>query len=182
MEEESLFRQLPWISIGPMLNSGRIAGIVGVPGNPSLIYASATVGGVLYIGTELGVYVSLDNGVEWISLSNGLPAVSVDDLLVHPRENELVIGTYGRGIYKMDISPIQQINDEILSKDLHLFDIKPAKLPKRRDYDGDWFLETARYRKSAYKSGTSLFPAGRYKLKVSSNFETVESYFDLLTQ
>jgi len=101
--------------------------------------------GVLYLGTELGVYVSLNNGAEWISLSNGLPAVSVEDILVHPRENELVIGTYGRGIYKMDISPIQQITEDVFSKELYLFDIKEAKLPKRRDYDGDWYYETAKY-------------------------------------
>lgn len=101
--------------------------------------------GILYLGTELGVYVSLNNGDDWISLSNGLPAVSVDDLHVHPRENELLIGTYGRGIYKMDICPIQEITDEILSKDLYVLEIKEAKLPKRRDFDGDWYFETANY-------------------------------------
>lgn len=101
--------------------------------------------GIIYAGTELGVYVSLNDGKEWFSLSNTLPAVSVDDLLVHPRDNELVIGTYGRGIYKMDISTIQALTPEITKKDLHLFEIKEAKLPARRDFDGDWFYETAEY-------------------------------------
>jgi len=100
---------------------------------------------VLYAGTEKGVYVSLNNGDEWFSLSHGLPAASVDDILVHPRENELVIGTYGRGIYKMDITPFQQLTTEIMKQELYLFNIKDATLPKSRDSAGDWFFETARY-------------------------------------
>lgn len=99
----------------------------------------------LFAGTEKGVYVSLDEGGSWYSLSKGLPAVSVDDLLIHPRESELVIGTYGRGIYKMDISYIREFSKEIEETDFYLFDVKNAYLPQRRDYDGDWFFETADY-------------------------------------
>jgi photosystem II stability/assembly factor-like uncharacterized protein len=101
--------------------------------------------GLLYVGTELGVYVSFDDGGEWTSLSHDLPAVAVDDILVHPRDNELVIGTYGRGIYKMNISYLQQLTPEIQQEELFLFDVKDAKLPKRRDYGGDWFFETGEY-------------------------------------
>jgi len=187
---------------------------------------------VLYVGTEIGVYVTLNDGDEWFSLSNGLPAVSVDDILVHPRENELVIGTYGRGIYRMDISPIQQLTTEILQKELHLFEVKEARMPKRRDFNGDWFFETAKYPtfvyfmkspgkitaeienssgevietfeieaetginriewdlvkekakfgRSAYKSGTRLYEAGTYKIKISSDFTTVDNSFILTEQ
>lgn len=62
----------------------------------------------LYVGTEHGVYVSLDDGGQWHELK-GIPRVSVQDLLVHPRDRDLVIGTHGRGIYILDeITPLQE--------------------------------------------------------------------------
>jgi photosystem II stability/assembly factor-like uncharacterized protein len=65
---------------------------------------------VLYCGTDLGVYVSKDGGKTWGSLQANLPAtVSVQDLFIHPRDNNLVIATYGRGVWAMDdITAIQQ--------------------------------------------------------------------------
>jgi photosystem II stability/assembly factor-like uncharacterized protein len=62
----------------------------------------------LYIGTDLGVYVSVDGGSSWQSLCSNLPTTSVHDLVVHPRENELVIGTHGRSVYVLDVSTLQQ--------------------------------------------------------------------------
>jgi photosystem II stability/assembly factor-like uncharacterized protein len=59
--------------------------------------------GLLYCGTDLGVYLSRDGGKRWQSLQANLPAtVSVQDLYVHPTENKLVIGTYGRGVWVLD--------------------------------------------------------------------------------
>jgi photosystem II stability/assembly factor-like uncharacterized protein len=65
---------------------------------------------VLYCGTDMGIYVSRDAGKSWMSLQANLPAaVSVQDLFVHPRDNVLVIATYGRGVWAMDdISAIQR--------------------------------------------------------------------------
>ena len=119
---------------------------------------------LLYAGTELGVYASLDDGLNWYSLNTSLPAVSVDDLLVHPRENELVIGTYGRGIYKMDISPLQNLNDTVLASDLYLFVINESRLPKQRDYQDDWYFETAKYPKFTFYTKTG----GEVKLEISN--------------
>ena len=62
---------------------------------------------VLYVGTDLGVYTSLDRGVSWHSLCNNLPTTPVHDMVVHPRENELVIGTHGRSIFVLDVKDIQ---------------------------------------------------------------------------
>ena len=59
---------------------------------------------ILYVGTDLGVYTTLDRGERWISLCNGLPTTAVHDLVVHPREHELVIGTHGRSVYILDVS------------------------------------------------------------------------------
>jgi hypothetical protein len=58
---------------------------------------------ILYCGTDMGIYVSVDRGASWKSLQLNLPAtVSVQDLFIHPRDRNLVIATYGRGVYVMD--------------------------------------------------------------------------------
>ncbi len=62
----------------------------------------------LYLGTDLGVYVSKDRGVTWHSLSATLPTTPVHDLFVHPREPTLVIGTHGRSVWALDISKIRR--------------------------------------------------------------------------
>ena len=61
-----------------------------------------------------------------------MPAnVRVDDLVIHPQERELVIGTHGRGIWVMDIAPLEQLTEAILKADVHLFDVKPVMLLRR---------------------------------------------------
>ncbi|MFC1782445.1 hypothetical protein ACFL02_02540 [Planctomycetota bacterium] len=62
---------------------------------------------ILYVGTDLGVYVTLDRGKTWRSLCNNLPTTPVHDMVVHLRENELVIGTHGRSVFVLDIEEIQ---------------------------------------------------------------------------
>jgi photosystem II stability/assembly factor-like uncharacterized protein len=63
---------------------------------------------VLYVGTDLGVYVSADGGKTWHVLGGGLPTTFVHDLVVHPRDSIMVIATHGRGIYVLDVSSIQK--------------------------------------------------------------------------
>ena len=60
------------------------------------------------VGTDLGVYASLDRGESWHSLGKTLPTTPVHDLVVHPRENELVIGTHGRSVFVLDAAPIRE--------------------------------------------------------------------------
>ncbi len=62
--------------------------------------------GLLYVGTDLGVYVSADDGKTWNVLGSNLPSVYVHDLIIHPRDNIIVIATHGRGMYAMDANPI----------------------------------------------------------------------------
>jgi len=62
---------------------------------------------VLYVGTDLGVYATLDRGERWMSLCNELPTTAVHDMVVHPREDELVIGTHGRSVYILDVEKIR---------------------------------------------------------------------------
>jgi len=81
------------------------------PKNPNL----------LYLGTEFALRVSADQGKHWIKLG-GLPTVMVDDILVHPRDNDLVIATHGRSIYIVDdISALQQLTPEVQAKTAQFF-------------------------------------------------------------
>ena len=80
---------------------------------------------LLFVGNDLGVYVSIDDGGSWSRLKANLPTIPVHDLLVHPRENDLVLATYGRALWTGDISPLQDLAPETLTSAVHLFDIKP---------------------------------------------------------
>ena len=82
---------------------------------------------LLYVGTEFGIFASLDDGGSWFSLKNNLPTVAVRDIAVHPRENDLIIGTHGRGVWIIDdISPLQEMSREVFESDFHLFSIRPT--------------------------------------------------------
>lgn len=92
---------------------------------------------LLYLGNDHGVFISFDGGLNWQSFRNNMPVVPVKDLKVHPRENDLVIGTYGRGAYIANVSLIQQISDSLLLQDFHLFDIKTK--PVRNFSERAWW-------------------------------------------
>ena len=83
---------------------------------------------VIYVGTELGLYVSLTRGEEWFPLHmENLPSVAVHDILVHPRDNDLILGTHGRGIWIFDnISALQELSEENLADSAYLFTFRPA--------------------------------------------------------
>lgn len=72
---------------------------------------------LLFLGTEYGVYVSVDQGSNWHKFSNGLPTISVRDLVIQQRENDLVLATFGRSFYVLDdYSPLREINPESVSQ------------------------------------------------------------------
>ena len=82
---------------------------------------------LLFLGTEETVNVSIDGGATWANMRAGLPTVAVHDLVVHPREGDLVAGTHGRSLWIMDdVSPLRQFSSAVAQKDLHLFDTKTA--------------------------------------------------------
>jgi hypothetical protein len=84
--------------------------------------------GLLYAGTDAGVYVSFDRGAAWLSLCADLPTTPVMDLVVHPREDEIVIATHGRSLFLLDARPVQAFSDAVQASDLHLFDVRPVRL------------------------------------------------------
>jgi photosystem II stability/assembly factor-like uncharacterized protein len=81
---------------------------------------------LLYAGTEFGVFASWDGGATWVSIRNNMPPVAVRDIAVHPRENDLIVATHGRGLYILDdAAPLQHIA-AALKRDAFLFPIRPA--------------------------------------------------------
>lgn len=99
-------------------------------GNVNVIREDPKNKDLLYVGTELGFFVSFNGGGEWKALMSGLPVVRVDDIIIHPRDNDIVIGTHGRGIYILDdITALQQLSaNKVFDKEVHLFDVRPATL------------------------------------------------------
>ncbi|MGQ0767334.1 MAG: WD40/YVTN/BNR-like repeat-containing protein [Gemmatimonadota bacterium] len=100
------------------------------PKNPDLIYA----------GTELGLHVSWAGGTRWTRLHLGnLPAVAIHEVLVHPRDNDLILATHGRSIWILDdASPIQQMNAAIAARAAHLFPSRVATRFNQGDQKWNW--------------------------------------------
>jgi photosystem II stability/assembly factor-like uncharacterized protein len=105
-----------WTSIAGDLPDKPVNVVIQDRKNPDLLFA----------GTDHGLYLTLDGGKAWVPFKNNMPWVKVTDLVIHPRENDLVIGTYGRGLYIVNISPLQELTPAVLAEDVHLFGIKPA--------------------------------------------------------
>jgi hypothetical protein len=83
--------------------------------------------GLLYAGTENAIYLSFDEGGQWHELQGNLPHAPVHDITVQERFNDLVIATYGRGLWIMDdITPLQQLTTEVMARPVHLFGLRPA--------------------------------------------------------
>jgi photosystem II stability/assembly factor-like uncharacterized protein len=108
-----------WKSIASNLpqNNGVVSVIREHPRNPNL----------LFVGTEFGLFASTNRGANWTQIKLNLPTVPVDDILIHPRENDLILGTHGRSIWVMDdITALEQLNDAVLVSNVHLFDSRPS--------------------------------------------------------
>ncbi|MFM7895663.1 MAG: glycosyl hydrolase, partial [Flavobacterium sp.] len=78
---------------------------------------------ILYVGTDNGLFISLDKGATWQDFSNGMPKVAVHDAVIQTKVKELIVGTHGRSLYKIDISRVQELTKEVLAKNLHLFKV-----------------------------------------------------------
>ena len=80
---------------------------------------------LLFVGNDAGVYVSNDGGARWFALKGNMPSVPVTDIVIHPRESDLVVGTYGRGIWITNVAVVREINERVLSEDVHFFAVQP---------------------------------------------------------
>jgi photosystem II stability/assembly factor-like uncharacterized protein len=108
-----------WADLAAGIPSGPINSVAEDPRNPD----------ILYVGTDLGAYVTLDAGTTWDVLAGHLPTTFVSDLTVHPRDDILVASTHGRGIYALDVRNLQRVTPEVRSKAVHAFPVEDARLP-----------------------------------------------------
>jgi photosystem II stability/assembly factor-like uncharacterized protein len=94
---------------------------------------------LLFVGTELGLYASVDGGKQWGQFTAGLPSVAVRDLVIHPREGDLIIATHGRGIYILDdLTPLRGLTPQVLGSDAALLPSRPAQLLIPNFGGADW--------------------------------------------
>jgi hypothetical protein len=109
-----------WTNIATTIPDGQVIHLVREDlRNPNLLFA----------GTEFAVYATLDGGRRWSRFMNGMPTVATQDLVIHPRDNDLVAGTHGRSIWIADdITPLQQLTPQVLAAPAHLFDQRVATL------------------------------------------------------
>lgn len=107
-----------WTSLATDVIEGYAHVVKQDPDNPRL----------LFLGTEWGLYLSLDGGAAWARFEEGLPRrVAVRDLLIHPTEHDLIIATHGRGIFILDdLTPIRGLTPEVLAADVAILPSRPA--------------------------------------------------------
>ena len=107
-----------WTSIrGNLPGNGPVYTVVEDHVNPNL----------LFCGTEYGLFFTVDGGKKWVALKGEFPTIAVRDLEIQKRENDLVVGTFGRGIYILDdYSPLRAVNDDQMKSDALLFPVKDA--------------------------------------------------------
>ena len=96
---------------------------------------------LLFVGTEFGLFLSIDGGAHWAQFKGNLPNVAVRDVSIQPRESDLLVATHGRGIYILDdLTPIRALTPEILAKDFAMLPSRPSVLVLPADeqrFDGD---------------------------------------------
>ncbi|MEZ4415445.1 MAG: hypothetical protein R3E10_06795 [Gemmatimonadota bacterium] len=133
-----------WRSIVSNLDRGPVYVIAEDPRNPDL----------LHLGTEFGLYASLDRGAHWTRWPT-FPTVAVYGLMVHPRDNDLILATHGRSFLIFDdISALQQMGSGTMAEAAHLFDPRPGRqfIPN----ENGWFLGGREYHAPNPEFGTAL--------------------------
>ncbi len=105
-----------WKSVSANLSEGGTVSVLREhPKNPDL----------LFVGTERGLWTSFNRGGSWLKMKSGLPTIPVDDIYIHPNENDLILGTHGRSVWILDnISALTGMSEAVAVKPLHLFENK----------------------------------------------------------
>jgi len=115
---------------------------------------------LLFLGTEYGLYISIDEGKTWTKWTNNFPEVSTMDLAIQPREQDLVIGTFGRAIYILDdIRPFRAMAKEgksIIDKTLHVFTPPPAYITQNQQPSGTRFGANAIFNGDNRRKGAMI--------------------------
>ena len=98
---------------------------------------------LLFLGTELGLYITLNGGEKWYKFTNNMPAVATHFIALQKQTNDLVLGTHGRGIIIIDnIAPLRELNETIQNKTLHFFESQPTVIKENKHFSGGFGNET----------------------------------------
>jgi photosystem II stability/assembly factor-like uncharacterized protein len=157
-----------WTNIGLSLPTDEVVRVVREDSrNPNL----------LFLGTETGVYISLSGGDSWFK--SNLPTVSVYDLKTHPRDHDLIAGTHGRSIWVMDdISPLQQLNQDVLQQEAHLFSQKQATIWQNTSRGGQRGHFVYAGENPATIINTSSIPRARFKNSAMISYYLGRDFID----
>ena len=146
-----------WTSIASNLPSGTVYCIQEDHIDPNL----------LFIGTEWGVWTSIDGGKKWVQIKKGIPTIQVKELTIQKRESDLVVATFGRGFYVLDnYSSLRKLSDKINKKEAHLFEIKETLLyfpSSNLNYQGDVHFRTPNPK-----------PSATFKYYIKDGFESLK--------
>ena len=138
-----------WTKINGDMPDEAVNRLIQDPKNPAVLYA----------GTDQGAYVSLNGGANWQLIMNNFPNVATYDLIVHPRDNELVLATHGRSVFVMDVKPFQQIKGK---GNAAIVAMKPS--PMR--YSPRWGRQFVKYRKAFTPKASLMYYVGKSGSKV----------------
>ncbi len=117
---KSADRGRTWVSIaGDLPKTSPVYAVKQDPDSPGLMFA----------GTEWGLYFTKDGGKRWLQLKGGLPTIAVRDIAVQRREGDLVLASFGRGFFVLDdLTPLREATPQTVEKEAELFDLRPAKM------------------------------------------------------
>lgn len=146
-----------WTSIASNLPSGTVYVVQEDHENPD----------ILFIGTEWGVWTTIDGGKKWIQLKKGIPPIQVKDLTIQRRENDLVVATFGRGFYVLeDYSPLRELSESLAAKDAHIFEVDDAFL---------YFpASNINYQGAVHFRSENPSPAATFRYYVKDGFESMK--------
>ncbi|MEO7966874.1 MAG: hypothetical protein ABIT38_23505, partial [Gemmatimonadaceae bacterium] len=108
----------------------------GAPDFVHVIRQDPTNANLLFVGTDIGAYVSTNKGQSWQRFMTNLPTVPVNDLKIHPRDHELIAATHGRSIWIVDIAALQQMNSTVAASESYLFEPKQSFQYGEAPYEG----------------------------------------------
>ncbi len=109
-----------WITIGTDLPMEPINVVKEDPKNENIIY----------VGTDNGLYVSLNRGKNFMAMNGGLPRVAIHDIAIQTTANEIVLGTHGRSLYKANLDLVQQLTDSLVDENVHAFSVTDIQYNK----------------------------------------------------
>jgi photosystem II stability/assembly factor-like uncharacterized protein len=153
-----------WKPIGLDLPAEPVNVIKEDPKNPNL----------LYVGTDHGLYASLDGGDHFMTLGN-LPAVAIHDVVVHPRDNDLVVGTHGRSIYIGNVEHLQIMSNQILTEGNSIFKLSN---PSYNDHWGNKWWTWGEYYEPELMIPFLAASAGEAKLEIKSGDILITSWLE----